>query len=137
MPNDFFSASIEKTMAFFCLYLINMMLCIDWLLTADQCHNFQMNPTWSWCIILLISTFCLLPNANILMMTFDKVKVIQLCPNLCGPMDSPWNSPGQNTGMGSLSLLQEIFLKQESNRGLLHCRQILYQLSCQGSPNRW
>ena len=36
--------------------------------------------------------------------------------------------------MGSLSLLQGIFPTQESNRGLLHCRQILYQLSCQGSP---
>ena len=82
---------------------------------------------------------------------------------------SPWNSPGQNTGLGShfllqgnlpnpgikprspelqeeslptepqgkpkntrvgsLSLLQRIFLTQESNWGLLHCRQILYQLS--------
>ena len=42
---------------------------------------------------------------------------------------NPWNSPGQNTGMGSLSLLQWIFLTQELNRGLLHCRQILYQLS--------
>ena len=84
---------------------------------------------------------------------------------------SPWNSPGQNTGVGSLSLLQGIFPTQglnpglphaggfftswttraaqeywnlsllqwifptqESNRGLLHCRQILYQLSYQGSP---
>ena len=47
---------------------------------------------------------------------------------------SPWNSPGQNTGLDSLSLLQEIFLTQGSNPGLLHCRQILYQLSCQGSP---
>ena len=36
--------------------------------------------------------------------------------------------------MGSLSLLQGIFLTQESNQGLLHCRQILYQLSYQGSP---
>ena len=35
--------------------------------------------------------------------------------------------------MGSLSLLQEIFPTQESNQGLLHCRQILYQLSYQGS----
>ena len=42
---------------------------------------------------------------------------------------SPWNSPGQNTGVGSLSLLQGIFLTQESNQGLLHCRQILYQPS--------
>ena len=41
----------------------------------------------------------------------------------------------KNTGVGSLSLLQRIFLPQESNSGLLHCRQILYQLSYQGSPN--
>ena len=47
---------------------------------------------------------------------------------------SPWNSPGQNTGVGSLSLLQGIFPIQELNPGLLHCRQILYQLSQQGSP---
>ena len=40
---------------------------------------------------------------------------------------SPWNFPGQNTGMGSLSLLQGIFPTQESNPGLPHCRQILYQ----------
>ena len=37
--------------------------------------------------------------------------------------------------MGSLSLLQGIFLTQESNRGLLHCRQIFYQLSYEGSPS--
>ena len=41
----------------------------------------------------------------------------------------------KNTGVGSLSLLQGIFLTQESNQGLLHCRQILYQLSYQGSHN--
>ena len=39
-----------------------------------------------------------------------------------------------NAGVGSVSLLQWIFLTQESNWGLLHCRQILYQLSYQGSP---
>ena len=45
-------------------------------------------------------------------------------------------SPGKhkNTGMGSLSLLQEIFPIQESNRGLLHCKRILYQLSYQANP---
>ena len=42
---------------------------------------------------------------------------------------SPWNSPGQNTGVGSLSLLQGIFPAQGSNPGLPHCRRILYQLS--------
>ena len=46
---------------------------------------------------------------------------------------SPWNSPGQDTGVGSLSLLQGIFPTQESNQGLLHCRRIPYQLSHQGS----
>ena len=44
---------------------------------------------------------------------------------------SSWNSLGQNTGVGSLSLLQGIFPTQGSNPGLLHCRQILYQLSYQ------
>ena len=46
---------------------------------------------------------------------------------------SPWNSPGQNTGVGSHSLLQGIFPIQKSNQCLLHCRQILYQLSNQGN----
>ena len=44
---------------------------------------------------------------------------------------SPWNSPGQNTGVGSLSLLQGIFPTQGSNPGLPHCRRTLYQLSHQ------
>ena len=47
---------------------------------------------------------------------------------------SPWDSPGQNTGMGSFSLLQGIFPTQGLNPGLPHCRQILYQLSYQGRP---
>ena len=38
----------------------------------------------------------------------------------------PWNSPGKNTGMGSHSLLQGIFLTQGSNPGLLHCRWFYY-----------
>ena len=47
---------------------------------------------------------------------------------------SPWNSSGQSTEVGSLSLLRWIFLTQESNRDFLHRRQILYQQSYQGSP---
>ena len=49
---------------------------------------------------------------------------------------SPWNSPGQNIRVGSLSLLHGIFPTQGSNQGLRHCRQILYCLSHQGSPLR-
>ena len=47
---------------------------------------------------------------------------------------NPWNSLGQNTGVGSLFLLQEIFPTQGLNPGLLHCRWIPYQLSHKGSP---
>ena len=52
-------------------------------------------------------------------------------------MDSLSSEPpgkSKNTGMGSLSLLQQVFLTQELTWGLLHCRQILYQLSYEGSP---
>ena len=47
---------------------------------------------------------------------------------------SPWNSPGRNTAVGSLFLLQGIFPTQGSNPGVPHCRQILYQLNYKGSP---
>ena len=44
-----------------------------------------------------------------------KVKVTQPCPTLCDPTDCLWNSPGQNAGLGSLSLLHQIFLKMGKN----------------------
>ena len=47
---------------------------------------------------------------------------------------NPGNSPGQNTGVGSLSILQGIFPTQGLNLGLLRCRRILYHLSHQRSP---
>ena len=46
----------------------------------------------------------------------------------------PQGKLNNNPGVGGLSLLQQIFPTQESNQGFLHCRQILYQLSYQGSP---
>ena len=47
---------------------------------------------------------------------------------------TPWNSPDQNTGVGSLSLLQGIFPTQESNSGLPHYRWFLYQLTHREAP---
>ena len=47
-----------------------------------------------------------------------KVKVAQSCPGLCNPMDCPWNSTGQKTRVGSLSLHQGIFPIQGPNPGL-------------------
>ena len=63
-----------------------------------------------------------------------KVKVAQLFQTLCYPHGL--NSPGQNTRMGSCSLLQGIFSTQGSNPSLPKCRGILCQLSHQGSPRR-
>ena len=62
--------------------------------------------------------------------------VAQSCLTLCDPVDCsfcPWNSPGKNTGVGCHFLLYGIFPTQGLNPGLLHCRQILYCLSQQGS----
>ena len=46
----------------------------------------------------------------------------------------PWNSPGQNTGFCSLSLLQRIFPTQESNWDFLHCRWIFLPIELSGKP---
>ena len=68
--------------------------------------------------------------------------VTQSCPTLCDPVDCSWpgtsvhgDFPGKNIGMGCHSLLQGIFRTQGSNPGLPPCRQILYQLSHEGSPS--
>ena len=66
-----------------------------------------------------------LPNPGI----EPQCPVVQADSLLTKPPGKP-----KNTGVGSLSLLQGIFLTQELNQGLLHCRQILYQLRYQGSP---
>ena len=59
------------------------------------------------------------------------VKVTQSYPTLCDPMDCPWNSLGQNTVVGNLSLPSP---GDRPNPGLLHCRWVLYQLSHKGVP---
>ena len=84
---------------------------------------------------LLEGTFCKKGIVK-LEVKWSAVKGAQSCPTLCEPMSytRPWNSPGQNTGVGSLSLLQCIFPTQGLNPGPPHCRQILYQLSHKGSP---
>ena len=68
-------------------------------------------------------------------MKWSEVKVTQSCLTLRPHgLYSPWNSPGQNTGMGSFYVLQGIFPMQGSNPGIPHCRWILYQLSHKESP---
>ena len=67
---------------------------------------------------------------------YTESESLSVMSDSLGPhgLHSQWDSPGQNTGVCGLSLLQEIFSTQGSNPGLPHCRQILYQLSHKGSP---
>ena len=66
-----------------------------------------------------------LPNPGIL----PRSPTLQADSLLTEPLGEP-----KNTGVGNLSFLQRIFWIKESNRGLLHCRWIIYQLSYQGIP---
>ena len=70
---------------------------------------------------------------NLIKSESESRSVVSVSPRPHG-LHSPWNSPGQNTGMGSLSLLQEIVPTQRSIPGLPYCRWVLYQLSHKGSP---
>ena len=72
-------------------------------------------------------------SENLFRLLYLKVKAIfdSLLPH---GLHSPLNSSGQKTGMGSLSLLQEVFPTRGLNQSLSPCRQILYQLSPKWSP---
>ena len=79
------------------------------------------------CLFLLRSSACLnLINCGLASVVSDSLQPHGLY--------SPWHSPSQNTGVGSLSLLQGIFPTQGLNSGLPHCRRLLYQLCHKGSP---
>ena len=73
----------------------------------------------------------------------NSVLVAQSGPAVCDPILQPsrplcpWNSPGKNTGVGSHSLLQGIFLTQGLNPVSCTDRQILYLLRHQASPIAW
>ena len=72
-------------------------------------------------------------NFTVLVIESESVSPSVMSNSLWQPpgLYSVWSSPGKNTGLDFHSLLQEIFPTQESNPGLLHCRQILYHLSHQ------
>ena len=67
------------------------------------------------------------------------VKVTQSYLTLCYPTDYtvPWNSPGQNTGVGSFSLLQGIFPTQKANPGLPHCRRFFTSWATREAQEYW
>ena len=119
--------------------------------------SFRVRQPWAWITAMSLISFVTQANylisqclsiicqRGILIYAFNKALclVAQSCPTLYDPMDCSQpgsfghgDSLGKNTGVGSLSLVQGIFLTQESNQRLLHCRWILYQLSYQGSPKK-
>ena len=110
--------------------------CLFWLFRVSDCLFLEKFSTMSWHKKkpITFDSISLKRKSIHLMLIKVKVKVAQLCLTLCDAngLYSSWRSPSQ-TGVGCPSLLQGIFPAQESNGGLLNCRQILYQLSYQGS----
>ena len=84
-------------------------------------------PKWHWCRSLKVQR---MGGGGL---------VAKSCPTLVTPwtharLFCPWDFPGKKTGVGCHFLLQGIFPTHDSNPGLLHCRQIPYWLSYEGSP---
>ena len=96
-----------------CIHSSTMQICIESLL----CHR-------HWALIAFASFY---PRMLGSFMTHDFI-IQEPARLLC-----PWNSPGKNTEVVSHFLLQGVLLTQGLNLGLLHCRHILYHVSCQGS----
>ena len=88
----------------------------------------------------LYCTLCSLMNIYCLKSESES-EVTQSCSTRCDPMDirllREWDFLGKNTAVGCHFLLQGIFLTQELNPGLLHCKWMLYHLSHQGSPTEF
>ena len=82
-----------------------------------------------------LRALCSTAGSHQLSYTWWKPKSLSRVQLVAAPWTIPSvEFPGQNTGVGSLSLLQVIFPTQGSNPGLPHRRQTLYQLSHKGSP---
>ena len=119
-----------------------------WIVCAVRC-------TWSlsciWLFVTPRTVVCQAPLSTVILLArilewvvmpssrgFSQPKIEPRSPAL--QADSlPAEPPGKpkNAGVGSLSLLQQMYSTQESNWGLLHYRRILYQLNYQGSPLRF
>ena len=117
----------DDSALFLLIFVYLIYLCLKEACLYRDCDFVNLSP-WS-CHVL---PFVFL--RDVVRYVCEKVKVTSSCAILCNPMDSPRNSPGQNTGVGSCLVLQGIFPTQELNPSLPHCRQILYQLSQHGSP---
>ena len=107
-----------------------MIKCNQAIIICITCNNLCMSG--KWLVSYVLNWIKKLLNSNQNNKSEQIVRLIHFsCVQLFQPhgLYTPWNSPDQNTGVGSHSLLQGIFPTQGLNPGLPHCRQILYQLS--------
>ena len=119
--------------------LLKLILSIAFLIIDQYTFNYPCSENlhgsifYCWTLIINLTFVSVLSNPQL---CFFESRSCSVVSNSLQPhgLYSSWNSPGQNTGVSSCSLLQGIFPTQGSNPGLPHCRQILYQLSHQGSP---
>ena len=102
---------------------------------TDLSHSVQFSSVTQSCLPLCNPRDCSTPGLPVhhQLLEFTQTQV-HWVGDAIQPSHPLWNSPGQNPGVGSHSLLQGIFPTQGSNPGLPHCRWIVYQLSHQGSP---
>ena len=110
-----------------CLFLLHSnMHCLYSLVLWETCISLEgyMRKEKKQQTDLLVVTELWVKYLGFCCWSYVKVKAAQSCLTLCDPME----------GVGNCSLLQGIFPAQGSNPGLQHCRQILYQLSYEGSP---
>ena len=124
-----------------------LLLCV--LTSTWPCLVFSFLPVWWVCYKILIYNFLIINGGWAAFHMFTNICLSSSVKSLSRSfmyysqlsnslwphgLYNPWNSPGQNTGVGGLSLLQGIFPTQGSNPGVPHCRLILYHLSHKGSP---
>ena len=104
-----------------------------------QHHNSKASVLWRSDLLMVQLSHPYMTTGKIICMTVShSVMLDSLQPHGLQPnrLLRPWDFPGKDTGVVCHLLFQGIFLTQGSNLGLLHCRQILYRLSSQGSPEK-
>ena len=102
-------------------------------------HHGHVNPAWRVCVCVCVCTDQQWRSRKINITMKVKMLVTQSCPTPWDPMDHslllcPRNFPGRNIGAGCYFLLQGIFSNHHISWGSCTGRQVLYQLSHQGSP---
>ena len=108
--------------------------CESWTIKKAKHWRTDIFELWCWRRLLRVPWTARISNQSILKKSESENRSVTSNSFWPHGLYSPLNSPGQNTGVGSLSLLQGFFQTQGLNPGLQHCRWILYQLSHKGSP---